>query len=427
MNASPLLLSIAAALALGCKSESPPAADDAAPPAPTATPTGAATGPMGPSEAPTGAGEASEPNDRAHTVVFGDRTSHAYLLLLRPASMPVAPTREALDREVVAAFGERAESGELAALRKLIATEPHDTDRKVGEMVELENGELVPTPNGRPDDELLGLHVELLPRGPELIAPAALRDPVATRHLNDAERDSLEARSVVLLVRADYRNQNDVRGLRLLQQLVELLAREHDALIFDPDTLETLDLEAFAQRRLSANANNLADQIVILPFPDPDHEGRARLVTRGMRRFGVPDLELEGLRPDPKIMQGGSDLLAGLATVLVDAAEVDPSGLAVQADDVIEITRRDIDRAYANQSARLPPRCASCPERVQLHLMRRPPRPTDADDHLTVRVVAPRAQFEAPEHDTAAWAESTLRAMFDLPAPPTPSPPTPAP
>ena len=99
-------------------------------------------------------------------------------------------------------------------------------------------------------------------------------DPIATRDLSDAERASVDGRTQILLLRADYRNQFDVRGLRLLQGLVRLVAKKYDALVFDPDTLETRGEAKFTERRLTANLANVVDQLAVIPFKDPDHQGQ---------------------------------------------------------------------------------------------------------------------------------------------------------
>src|SRR5690606_30101574 len=130
-----------------------------------------------------------------------------------------------------------------------------------------------------------------------------LADPELARALTPEERAGLPQRTRVVLVRARYRNQHAGRGLRLLQGLVRALASEMGALVHDPDTMETMGPEVFAARRLQRSLGNLADQVAVVPFVDPGQPDRVRLTTRGMRRFGSVDLELDGLRRDLASLQ----------------------------------------------------------------------------------------------------------------------------
>ena len=260
--------------------------------------------------------------------------------------------------------------------------------------------------------DLFGLHVQLFDRdrNPGVVPADALANPIATRDLSDAQRETIAQRSQILLLRADYRNQFDVRGLRLLQGLVRVVAQQYDALIFDPDTLETRDEAHFTERRLSANLGSVAEQIAVIPFREQD--GSVRLATRGMRRFGLPDLELSGLPVDPAMLQRATDMISGLARVLIQEGEIDDSGVAIEAPDEIEVSRRDVEAAYRNGAESLPAPCESCPQRATVHLMRRETRDTDAEEHLTVAITAPRDQLESPGHEHRLWVQATLAKIF---------------
>jgi hypothetical protein len=406
-------LPLALMIALACKSDPSP------PPAPTQTTDKpqAESSPKGEEPTPAEAGEADAESERTHRVVFGDRTSQGYLLLIEPSKLSAAPTREELDALVRREFGKAAEEGELALLRQLIATEPHDTQLDPAKLDFDDPEALVQAVENSETDrrgDLLGLHIKLFDRNrdPGVIPAEALADPIATRDLSEAERTSIEGRSKILLLRADYRNQFDVRGLRLLQGLVRLVAKKHDALVFDPDTLETRGEAKFTERRLTANLANVVDQLAVIPFKDPERPGKARLSTRGMRRFGLPDLELTGLPPEPQTLQRATDLLAGLARVLIKEGEVDQLGIAIEAPEIIEVTRREVDAAYADIGERLPPRCQGCPERTSIHLVRRPERDTDTRDHMTVGVTAPRSESDAADFDQSKWVEKAIADLF---------------
>lgn len=343
-----------------------------------------------------------------HRVVFADRTSQGYLLLVSEAQTR-SFSREDLLALVERELDEPSQEAEAQRLLELVATEPLVEDPK------LVGQHAAPLGSPRATTELLGLHLEHRPlrrEGKELIGTQQLLDPLLTRALAPAERASLPTRQHVLLLRADYRNRHALLGLRLLQHLVELVARDRDALIHDPDTLETMGPDVFSQRRLRPSLSNVADQIVIVPFADSRHAGaKVRLATRGMRRFGSVDLELDGLPREPSTLQAASDLLNGLAFQMVQLGEFDSTGYAVELPQVVTIEQADVERAYG-RSEPASPRCASCPGEVDVHLVERPTEPHDPSDHVVARVVAPRPESDAPSYDQSRWVQQALTELF---------------
>lgn len=392
---------MALSVLLGCsgKREEQPRSTSAPPATPPAF-----DEPSPPDATTTDDDETPDDGESAHHVVFADRITQAYILLLDDPAK--APTRQELialvNRKLPAAKYE----AELRLLEKLIAAEP-------------------PPPGfaGLPDEEqarltredLLGLHIELFPVAPpgkeRLISLAVLTEPVLSRELTPAERAAAAGKKWALVLRADYRNAFAIRGLRMLQTLVRAYAAEHDALIHDPDTSETMNPAAFARRRLQASVGNIADQIAVVPFPDG--EGRMRMTTRGMRRFGSVDLELDGLARDPVELDRATFVLLGLAYKMVRLGEYDPQGFAIEVDDVIPLSRSDITQAFAGRAGKLPP-CSGCKGELQVHLVERESKPTDPAEHVVARVVAPRATSDAPEYDHRAWSlAATTKLLVD--------------
>lgn len=379
--------------------------------------------------------------EAAHVIPFADRTSMGYLLLLPPSrKQPEPPTREQLRTLVEQAFPDRRRDAEIDLLLTLIATEPHTTDlHSLGELqppsldeveAELErageSGGVVEPPDPTELElqaakrererifDLIGLHIEIVHLGigeAATIPSSAFEDPVLTRGLTDEQRKSLLGRSWALLLRADYRNQHAVRGLRLHQTLVRVAAEHYDAIIHDPDTLETMSIEVFSERRLRAAAGNIADQIAIVPFIDGRNDDHLRLTTRGMRRFGSVDLEIDGLLRDPAMLQRASDLLAGLALAMVKEAEVESTGFAVEVPQVIEVDGELIRQSYSAR-AEQPPLCEDCPGVVEVHLVERPSEDHDPAGHVVARVVAPREQSDALDYDHPQWVQATLARLF---------------
>jgi hypothetical protein len=384
--------------------------------------------------------------EAAHMIPFADRTSMGYLLLLPPGTKePAPPTRQYLQTLVEQAFPDRRSDGELDLLLTLIATEPHTTDVGFDPNLALPTADaelptgtsgtavVSPTDKAEVDElaakrerqrtfDLIGLHIEVIHVGvgdAATIPSSALQDEVLARGLTAEQRKTALGRSWALLLRADYRNQNAVRGLRLHQTLVRIAAEHYDALIHDPDTLETMNAESFSERRLRATAGNVVDQIAIVPFRDPRDDESLRLSTRGMRRFGAVDLELDGLARDPVVLQQASDLLAGLALALVKEGEVE-TAFAVTVPEQLEVDAELIRQTYSARGYE-PPLCTGCPGTVAVHLVERPPEEHDPEDHVVARVVAPREQSDAPDYDHAQWVGASLTRLFGTAASAKPS------
>jgi hypothetical protein len=347
-----------------------------------------------------------DPAETAHRVVFADRTSQGYLLLVDDRHA-ATPTREEIGSLVRKNLGDPEADPEVKLLLELVDTEPLLHDPKL----------LGQPSDGSPREttDLLGLHIEVLPlrsAAGELVSVEQLTDPILTRDLDDAARASLAKRNKAILLRVDYRNRYGVRGLRMLQTLVRLVATDRDALVFDPDTNETLRLATFVQRRLQSSLGNVSDQIAVVPFPDGRHGERfVRLSTRGMRRFGSVDIELDGLPRDPQVLQAATHLLHGLAYRLVHLGEFDPSGYAVELPQVVTVERDDVVQAYARNEDRVP-RCSDCPGVVEVHLVERAAEPHDPAQHVVARVVAPRAHSDADDYDHPKWASSAVSELF---------------
>ncbi|MGH1343014.1 MAG: hypothetical protein ACRBN8_15745 [Nannocystales bacterium] len=338
-----------------------------------------------------------------HLIVFADRTSQAYLLLLPPGKHQ-APTREALQALVKAKLATATDEPELALLLEFIATEPAPVAAGPGDG------------SPRATRDLLGINIDMLPVGGSkgAVGSASLADPILTRALTAEQRSSLPGRTQALLLRAEYRNQYAVRGLRLLQTLTRIVALERDALIHDPDTGETVGTDTFTKRRLKSSLGNIAEQIAVVPFIDKMNPDGVRLSTRGMRRFGSPDLELDGLPRDPKVLQRATDLLNGLAALMVQLGEFDSTGYAVELGQRVEISVDDVVRAYADGSH--VPECGEdCVGEAEVHLVERPAEPHDPEDHVVVRVVAPRERSDSVDYKHAAWVQEVLREVFGPP------------
>jgi hypothetical protein len=419
-----MMLALSLVAMIGCRSEPSPQ-----PLGPAPQPVTTAESPereMDVSESETGETGDALSGEAAHTIPFADRTSMGYLLMLPPGTKDFEPpSRAYLQTLVEQAFPERKHAGEFDLLLTLISTEPHETgfdgeiqppsldpdEATAGKTVEPSEAELAAAKAERSRTfDVIGLHIELLHLGigdTATIPSSALVDPILTRELDEQQRKSLLGREWALLLRADYRNQNAVRGLRLHQTLVRVVAEHYQALIHDPDTLETMDIEAFTQRRLRVEAGNVADQIAVVPFADPHDDKLLRMASRGMRRFGAVDVELDGLTRDPVVLQQASDLIAGLALVLAREAEVDISGFAVVVPETLVVDCAMIQQSYAARG-HVPP-CASS---LELHLVERAPEAHDPRDHVVARIVAPREQSDAPDYDHPQWVRAALARIF---------------
>jgi hypothetical protein len=128
-----------------------------------------------------------------------------------------------------------------------------------------------------------------------------------------------------------------------------------------------------------------------------------------MRRFGSPDLELDGLPRDEQALQRATFLLHGLAFQMARLAELDPSGYPIELDDDLEISRGDITKAYARLQGAVPA-CSDCVGAVSVALRKRPGEPHDPQGHLVVRLVPPADDPAAGDH--AAWVITALTKLF---------------
>lgn len=356
-----------------------------------------------PTEAPGGEAPSTEPDQTGdpHLIVFADRTSQAYLLLLPPGEHQT-PTREELQTLVKAKLATAGDEPELALLLGLIATEP---------TIDAASGPADGSPRATRD--LLGMNIDVLPVGGSkgAVGSSSLQDPILTRALTPEQRASLAGRTQAVLLRAEYRNQYAVRGLRLLQTLTRVVAIEYGALIYDPDTGETVGVDTFTKRRLKSSLSNIAEQIAVVPFVDKLNPEGVRLSTRGMRRFGCPDLELDGLPRDPKVLQLATDLLNGLAVLMVQLGEFDSTGYAVELGQIVEVSVDDVIRAYADGS-HVPDCGEGCVGEAEVHLVERPAEPHDPEDHVVVRVIAPREISDSVDYKHSEWVQGILRDMF---------------
>lgn len=388
----PHLVTLPILLAAACTKQ--PAQDESQPAGKAATQAESASPPDEPGS--------TEPINDPHLIVFADRTSQAYLLLL-PSGDHETPSREALQTLVKATLATAADEPELALLLELIATEP---------TVDLNAGPGDGTPRATRD--LLGTNIDLLPVGGSkgAIGDAPLEDPILTRLLTDEERASLGGRSQALLLRAEYRNQYAVRGLRLLQTLTRVVARDRDALIHDPDTGETMGVDAFTERRLKSSLSNTAEQIAVVPFPDRLHPDSIRLTTRGMRRFGSPDLELDGLPRDPRVLQRATDFLNGLARQMVQLGEFDSTGYAVELAETVNVDVDDVIAAYGTKGGHVVDCAEGCAGEAEVHLVERTAEEHDPPDHLVVRVIAPRELSDSVDYNHTKWVRDILADMF---------------
>ena len=385
--------------------------------------------------------DAADVAESRHAVVFADRIRHVYVLLVNeaglrrvsstrgpsrsevaesPASpaadgLPMAlaaPTRADLQGLVRAAFPGRHDEEEVRALLTFIGRDPSrgEAGRLSGD--ETQRRAVL----GREMSDLLGISIDLVSRL-DVIDRGMLADPLLTRGVSPADRATLETRKWALVIRGEYRPRFIVRGLRLLQTIALLYAQRTDALIFDADTAETWAPAGFAQRRLRAHRINMAEQISVVPFTDPSHPaGAVRLTTRGMRRFGAPDLELDGLDGDPVVLQHATRLLTGLAFVTMQYAELDEDGYASQAPDVVELQRDHIVAAFGDDGRALPV-CAACPGDLELHLVEREAQAHDPPEHVVARVVAPRPVSDSADYAHPTWVRAALARFFAVRSP----------
>ena len=173
---------------------------------------------------------------------------------------------------------------------------------------------------------------------------------------------------------------------------------------------------SFSEARLRSATASVASQVTVVPFQEGDGETRSvRMTTRGMRRFGAVDLELTGLPLDPYVLQRATDLLYGIAFVLVKTAEVDTKGFALQVEDVLTVHWRDIQQAYEGtaggsvvESNRIKPRPAGAAraERYAARLVG--PASMPASTPASPTPASPKTMASTPASTTASCVDDVF-------------------
>ena len=131
-----------------------------------------------------------------------------------------------------------------------------------------------------------------------------------------------------------------------------------------------------------------------------------------MRRFGSPDLELDGLPRDPKVLQRATDLLNGLALQMVLLGEFDSTGYAVELAQTVTVGVDDVISAYGSNASHVPDCGEAFPGEVDVHLVERTPEDHDPTDHMVVRVIAPREVSDSVDYDHPKWVRAMLSDVF---------------
>lgn len=112
--------------------------------------------------------------------------------------------------------------------------------------------------------------------------------------ISESINEKLQTSPSALVATFAYALQDASKSLRLANEWVHQVALFDNAVIYDAATLQLFDAEhweSFRLRGWNANTPVMSDHIMVHVY---QHEGAVRAVTRGMKKFGLPDLVTEG-------------------------------------------------------------------------------------------------------------------------------------
>jgi hypothetical protein len=136
------------------------------------------------------------------------------------------------------------------------------------------------------------------------------------------------------------------------RNLAMRLARNHDGVVIDlrsPVALETSEPDDL---QTAIETFRLVDWVRVPSSPDPDRRGTVWTTTKGLTRFGPPELQVFGV-PE-RLMGGWVAVLSGIAYVLLreqwQAVEASPSIALREVPREHRLTLRDVALAYSDQA-----------------------------------------------------------------------------
>src|SRR5690625_457369 len=136
----------------------------------------------------------------------------------------------------------------------------------------------------------------------------------------------------VLRLAGEIRDPSDLDYLRDTLNAVTRLLDAGGVAAVDPQTSSLFDGDAWHRHYLGGNTDSMRRHVLVLCDPDPDDAARQWVHTRGMRKFGRPDLSLTRV-PGHEIDQAGAlceqlvDMLA-LGGRFADGQSLPVDGLA---------------------------------------------------------------------------------------------------
>jgi hypothetical protein len=129
-------------------------------------------------------------------------------------------------------------------------------------------------------------------------------------------------------------------------------ALEHDGVVIDLRSPVALATPEPADLEEAIDSFRLVDWVRVPSSPDPDHPGAVWATTKGLTRFGLPELQVFGV---PGQLTGGwVAVLSGIAHVLLreqwQAVEASPKIAFREVPREHRLTLRDVALAYSDQA-----------------------------------------------------------------------------
>ncbi|MEP6526028.1 MAG: hypothetical protein ABJA86_02600 [Nocardioidaceae bacterium] len=136
------------------------------------------------------------------------------------------------------------------------------------------------------------------------------------------------------------------------RNLARRIALDHDGVVIDLRSPAALESSEPANLEEAIDSFRLVDWVRVPSSPDPDRPGAVWATTKGLTRFGLPELQVFGV---PEQLTGGCvAVLSGIAHVLLreqwQAVDASPLIAFREVPREHRLTLRDVALAYSDQA-----------------------------------------------------------------------------
>lgn len=144
------------------------------------------------------------------------------------------------------------------------------------------------------------------------------------RGLDDSQIASLQSAQKALALEFSYTKENNVKAVHQAMEVAHVLVKQIGGVIWDGETHEIFSPEAWKERRLDTWNGDIPEvlkHVVIHAYPEDDS---VRAVTLGMKKFGLPDVVVNG--HSWSVNESMGRLIILVCQALVEGAEIKKAG-----------------------------------------------------------------------------------------------------